>query len=160
MNKTIASIPHANSFHDDTPDAPPMKVYGEGAGHPKNTQKSYDPHPSTTTGQRADGGRGHGVLSGVAPVQPVQAYRDGAGKPTHRPECHRSMVMKSPAYDKPASHEPELADAILDEAIRSGSATMPGERHHSVTGPKGAYKPRGPGIPQRRQPINAWSDHD
>jgi hypothetical protein len=114
--------------HPGAPQAPDMRVQGAGVGKAKPMQKELGLHPSTTLAQTQ--GRAHPV-PGVGPMAPVSAYLNG-GKDTPTP----AVTYGADGRDGGARHGIEIGDAILDEAVFCGSARLPGERHHSVTGPK------------------------
>jgi hypothetical protein len=115
--------------HPGAPDAPALIVQGEGIGKPKRTQRDIAPHSSTTVAQLAHG-RGHPVV-GLDHMAPVRANLNG-GKKTPTP----AVTYGAGGRAGGASHGVEIGNAILDEAMFCGSARLPGERHHSVTGPK------------------------
>jgi hypothetical protein len=110
-----------------------MTVQGEGVGLPKRTQSGVAPHPSTTAAQRNPGGRAHAVLSGVGPAQPLTNAHSDIGKPTPVPPITYGQGLRR--ADDGTSYNPAMSDALLDEAHCNN--LLPGERHHSCSGPKG-----------------------
>ena len=127
MGKIISG--NRSNPHPGASDAPALIVQGEGVGKPKRTQRNFGLHPSTTIAQAAHG-RGHPV-PGLDPIAPVRANLDG-GKDPPTP----AVTYGAGGRDGGARHGVEIGNAILDEAIFCGSARLPGERHHSITGPK------------------------
>jgi hypothetical protein len=101
--------------------SPAVAIEGFGGGKPKNVQTEFSPHPSTTRAQLS--GRGFSVDSRKLPPAPVVA-NDGTGKPTVAPPVSWGMDAA------PRRHKAADGDAVLLEALPSGSV-YPRERPHS-----------------------------
>lgn len=114
----------------------------------KNLQAFSPVHPSMV-GQT---NRGHAVLKSQTPAAPINPAPN-VGRPTPAPEVHDFAAGRgisgrdTPGQGGIVAHDPRMGDRVLDEVFDAGAVNnkLPGERHHSVTGPKGAYA--GPGAP-------------